>query len=74
MPRTRVTTATDTYLHAVCRTWIGFRDDLEFRHSAEEGVVHVRSAARIGIYDFGVNRRRVKRVRKRLLREATHGE
>ena len=59
--------ATETYLHAVCRTrLLGFRDDLEFRHSPAEGVVHVRSASRVGVYDFGVNRRRVERVRKGL--------
>lgn len=69
MPRTRIVTATDTYLYAVCRTRLfGFRDDLEFRYSTDDGVVHVRSASRVGIYDFGVNRRRVERVRKALRR------
>ena len=67
MPRTRIVAATDSYLHAVCRTrCFGFRDDLEFQYSAAENVVHVRSASRWGIYDFGVNRRRVERVRKGL--------
>ena len=66
MPRTRVVKADDEYLHAVCRTLLGFRDDLEFRFSPAEGMVHARSAARIGVYDFGVNRRRVERVRRRL--------
>ena len=65
MPRTRIVVATETYLHAVCRTrFLGFRDDLEFRYSPAEGVVHVRSASRTGLFDFGVNRRRVKRVRR----------
>ena len=64
MPRTHIVAATDTCLHAVCRTRIfGFRDDLEFRYSPAEGVVHVRSASRVGVFDFGVNRRRVERVR-----------
>ncbi len=64
MPRTEIVAATDARLHAVCRTRSGFRDDLEFRHSPSEGVVHVRSAARKGVFDFGVNRRRVERVRR----------
>lgn len=69
LPRTRIVTATSTCLHAVCRTRLfGFRDDLEFRYSPDDGVVHVRSASRVGIYDFGVNRRRVERVRKQLSR------
>ena len=68
MPRTEVIEATDEYLHAVCRTLLGFRDDLEFRFSPVEGVVHVQSASRVGLFDFGVNRRRVERVRKGLVR------
>ena len=58
MPHTEILTATDDYLHAVCRTRLGLRDDLEFHFFPSEGVVHVRSASRIG-----VNRRRVERVR-----------
>ena len=69
LPRAKIVVATDSYLYAVCRTWLmGFRDDLEFRYSPDDGVVHVRSASRVGIYDFGVNRRRVERVRKALSR------
>jgi uncharacterized protein (DUF1499 family) len=65
MPRTEIVVATDTCLYAVCRTRLmRFRDDLEFRYSPDDGVVHVRSASRVGIYDFGVNRRRIERVRK----------
>lgn len=64
MPRTRIVTATDDHLHAVCRTRIGFRDDLEFRWCPSEGVAHVTSASRVGLFDFGVNRRRVERVRR----------
>ncbi len=66
MPRTAIVTATDTRLRAVCRTRGGFRDDLEFRYSRADGVIHVRSASRVGLFDFGVNRRRVERVRKAL--------
>ena len=64
MPRAEILTATDDYLHAVCRTRLGFWDDLEFHFFQSEGVVHVRSASRIGVFDFGVNRRRVERVRR----------
>ncbi len=66
MPRTEIVTATDTRLHAVCSTRSGFRDDLEFQHSREDGVIHVRSASRVGLFDFGVNRRRVEAVRRAL--------
>ena len=63
--RTRVLTATDRYLHARCRTRIGFVDDLELLLCRRQKVIQVRSASRIGIYDFGVNRRRVERLRRR---------
>ena len=63
--RTRVLTATDRYLHARCRTRIGFVDDLELLLCRRRGVIQVRSASRIGVYDFGVNRRRVERLRRR---------
>ena len=66
MPRTHIVTATDDHLYAVCRTRLGFRDDLEFRWCPSEGVAHVTSASRIGVFDFGVNRRRVERVRREL--------
>ncbi len=66
LPRTMVFTATDTYLHAVCRTRFGFSDDVEFRLCLTGRVIHVRSASRIGIWDFGVNRRRIEKLRRQL--------
>lgn len=64
-PRTEIVTATEDYVHAVCRTRRGFADDVEFRVHPEEGVIHVRSASRVGIGDFGVNRKRVEALRQR---------
>ena len=40
-----------------------FKDDLEFYYDPSARVVQVRSASRLGRYDFGVNRKRVERVR-----------
>ena len=67
--RTTIVNATDDYLHAVCRTRLGFIDDLECRLCPTDRVIHVRSAsrARYASYDFGVNRRRVERLRRRFL-------
>ena len=64
-PRTEIVTATEDYLHAVCRTRRGFADDVEFRLYPEQGVIHVRSASRFGIGDWGVNRKRVEALRQR---------
>ena len=66
MPGAVVVAATDSYVHAACRTRLGFVDDLECRLHASEGTIHVRSASRIGYWDFGVNRARVEALRRRL--------
>lgn len=69
MPRTAIVTATDAYVHAVCRTRMGFADDLECRLCRADDVIHVRSASRLGYYDFGVNRARVEALRQQLQTE-----
>ena len=67
MKRTTVVKATGDYLHAVCRTPLGFKDDVECHLCARDGLVHIRSASRIApFWDFGVNRRRVAEIRRRL--------
>jgi uncharacterized protein (DUF1499 family) len=56
---------TGSYLHAEARSLVfRFVDDIEFVLDAEAGVIQVRSASRTGYSDFGVNRRRVERIRK----------
>jgi uncharacterized protein (DUF1499 family) len=52
------------YIHAEFRSFIfRFVDDVEFYFSPEEKIIHVKSASRSGYYDFGVNRRRIERLR-----------
>ncbi len=64
-PRTEIVTVRDDYIHAVQRSrCFRFVDDLECHLPAAERLVHMRSAARIGWYDFGVNRARVERLRR----------
>jgi uncharacterized protein (DUF1499 family) len=41
----------------------GFVDDLNLIIDKKNNVIHVRSASRTGHYDFGVNRRRVEKLR-----------
>jgi len=54
-----------TYLRAEVRSLIfRFVDDVEFTLLPEEGLVHIRSSARMGYSDFGVNRRRIERIRQ----------
>ena len=62
--RVRLISVETDYIHAEFRSLIfKFVDDVEFYFSSEGGIIHVRSASRTGYYDFGVNRRRVERLR-----------
>lgn len=66
MRRTVIVTATDHYFHAACRNRIGLVDDLECRLCRDVGVIHIRSASRLAVWDFGLNRRRIETLRRRL--------
>jgi len=67
LPRTRIVTDADGYLHAECRSaLLGFVDDLELHLRPSEGRIAVRSASRLGRSDLGVNRRRVETLRAAL--------
>ena len=64
LPRTEVVSFDGSYLHALARSPKGYVDDVEFLAAPAESVIHLRSAARSGTFDFGVNRRRIRRVRR----------
>ena len=52
------------YLHAEVRSLVfRFVDDIEFKLSPDQGLIQVRSSARVGYSDFGVNRRLIERIR-----------
>jgi len=66
LPRTSVVAATGTYLHAECKSAIfRFVDDVEFFADETARLIQVRSAARVGSSDLGVNRKRVETIRAR---------
>ena len=68
LPRARIISVNDNYLHAECRSSVfGFVDDLELHLQPEPQQVSIRSAARLGYYDFGVNRKRVNELRSTLI-------
>ncbi|MGI9490171.1 MAG: DUF1499 domain-containing protein [Geminicoccaceae bacterium] len=67
LPRTTIVTAEDTYLHAEAKSRIfGFVDDLEFQLRPEDNLIALRSAARTGHRDFGVNAERLEKLRQNL--------
>ncbi|TAF02184.1 MAG: DUF1499 domain-containing protein, partial [Nostocales cyanobacterium] len=64
VPRTEVIEQTDNYIHALSKSRIfKFVDDVEFYLPADEQVIHIRSASRVGESDLGVNRRRMEQIR-----------
>jgi len=66
-PGTRIVEARPDYLYVQFATrWLKFVDDAEFWASPAEGVIHVRSASRLGRRDFGVNRERIETLRAAL--------
>jgi len=68
MKRIRIVSEQDNYIHAECRSFLfRFVDDLECYFDDEGKNIHLRSASRLGNYDFGVNRRRAEQIRKRFL-------
>ncbi len=64
LPRTRIVTRTDSYLHAEFKSRLfGFVDDVEFYAPEGDEVVHFRSASRLGYSDLGANRARMEDIR-----------
>jgi uncharacterized protein (DUF1499 family) len=67
LPRSAVVKADETYLHATFKSRVfQFVDDLELFLDPLNGIISIRSAARTGYLDFGVNRRRVELLRHEL--------
>ena len=65
MPTARTVEVGSDYLYAEFTSkWLGFVDDVEFYLDEAAGVIHVRSASRLGRKDFGVNRNRVESIRE----------
>lgn len=66
MPRARVVTNNDKYIHAEFTSRIfRFVDDVEFVIDDKDRLIHFRSASRLGYSDLGVNRKRMEEIRKR---------
>ena len=67
LPRVRLVEDRQGSLGAECRSaFAGFIDDLAVEMDESGAQLAVRSGARFGYYDFGVNRRRVVELRRRL--------
>ena len=69
--RTVITSAEGNYIRAECASKVfGFVDDIEFLiinvDNSDDVLIHVRSSAREGYFDFGVNRKRIESIRQQM--------
>jgi uncharacterized protein (DUF1499 family) len=64
VPNTVITEETDDYIRTESTSKIfGFIDDAEFYFPPDQNIIQIRSAARLGESDLGVNRRRLEQIR-----------
>ncbi len=67
---TTIKEESDDYLWVECRSkLLGFVDDLEVYLPEGEKVIHIRSASRLGYYDFGANKKRVVDIYERIVKK-----
>jgi len=63
-PRAKIVTDANGYIHAEFKSRIfRFVDDVEFVTDEQAGLIHFRSASRVGHSDMGVNRSRMEIIR-----------
>ena len=67
-PRIKIIEKEKYYIHAVATSRImHFIDDIEIKNLNQDNIFQVKSSSRLGIYDLGVNKRRVQTLRFRLI-------
>jgi uncharacterized protein (DUF1499 family) len=67
IPKAKIISDQENYLHITFRSKIfSFVDDAEFYYDRDKEIIQVRSAARVGYSDLGVNRKRVEWIRQQL--------
>ncbi|MGJ8688827.1 MAG: DUF1499 domain-containing protein [Gammaproteobacteria bacterium] len=67
LPEAAIITDQPPYLYAEFTSRLmGYVDDVEFLEDPASGLVHVRSASRLGQSDLGANRKRIEGIRATL--------
>lgn len=65
-----IVSSNDRHIRAEATTrMFRFTDDIEFLLDRKDGVIHLRSASRVGYYDLGKNRRRLEQLRRAFARD-----
>ncbi|MCC7335798.1 MAG: DUF1499 domain-containing protein [Pirellulaceae bacterium] len=74
LPRVGIIERRENYLHAVVSSLVfRFKDDVEFYADEQSGLLHFRSASRLGYSDMGANRRRMERLSELLILKLKNG-
>jgi len=64
LKNTKIIESNDEYIHAEVRSsFFKFIDDIEFYFPKNKNIIQIRSLARTGYSDFGVNRKRMEKIR-----------
>jgi len=67
-PRLEIIKKDKNYIHAIATSRImKFIDDIEIKNLNQDNILQVKSSSRLGVYDLGVNKRRVDTLRFRLI-------
>ena len=67
-PRLKIINKEKNYIHAIATSrMLKFIDDIEIQNLNQDNIFQVKSSSRLGIFDLGVNKRRVNTLRFRLI-------
>ena len=67
-PRLKIIKKEKNYIHAIATSRImKFVDDIEIKNINQDNIFQIKSYSRLGIYDLGVNKRRVQTLHFRLI-------
>ena len=67
-PRLKIIKKDKNYIYAISTSRImKFIDDIEIKNLNQDNIFQIKSSSRLGIYDLGVNKRRVQTLRFRLI-------
>lgn len=71
IPKTRIVTETNNYMHVEFRSgWLALIDDFEFYYPENAQYIEVRAVPRCNYFDFSKNRDRIETLRKMLKEDA----
>ena len=59
-------TLEENYIHATYTSFFNYVYDIELEYKRDQNIINIKSASRQGYWDFGINRRRMDKIRNLL--------